>query len=212
MKRCFSALFLVFVFLLGYNKHAVAKVDLEEVRLVVENFQKVPAHFLLYSDDRWEVNPEISIPRIRQFLGGEMLRLFSWIQCGEPPQPSPLKKERSYYWDFRNGLSQTESSYSKSRVKNLRVSQGKILSRNRAVIKAIFNFYLVEDKEMSTTYTLIREDNKWKIDDIALKGYSTEAEEILPSSKSLKTELQAAYKRAVAACLKDPKCHKKMGN
>ena len=203
MKRCFSALFLVFVFLLGYNKHAVAKVDLEEVRLVVENFQKVPAHFLLCSDDRWEVNPEISIPKIRQFLGGEMLRLFSWIQCGEPPQPSPLKKERSYYWDFRNGLPQAESSYSKSRVKNLRVTQGKILSRNRAVIKAIFNFYLIEDKEMSTTYTLIREDNKWKIDDIALKGYSTEMEEILPGSKSLKTELQAAYKRAEAKYQKD---------
>lgn len=67
-------------------------------------------------------------------------------------------------------------------------------------------------KNLSTRYTLIREDQQWKINDIALKRYSTEAEEILPSSKSLKAELQAAYKRAVAACLKDPKCHKKMGN
>ena len=137
-------------------------------------------------------------PKFRRLFSKQFFTLFMWIQCGKPRDFRTINTERSYYWDFRYGIPEKSS---KGDITNIRVLPPKQIKMDVASVTVLYDWG--SKKNLSTRYTLIREDQQWKIDDIALKGYNTEAEEILPGSKSLKTELQAAYKRAEAKYQKD---------
>lgn len=215
MIRTFTfTLILLFNSALAYGGSSISSQDVEAARRLVQKFQQVPARHMFCSETRMESAdaPEVILPQITHFLSQELLKFFAWIQCEQPGQPKPLKNDNSYRWDFRYGLSITASNDYESHINNLRVQTGQIQANKSIRVKVVFNSDVVGDIPLYTIYTLIRENGEWKIDDIALKGYSTEMEEILPGSKSLKTEFQAAYKRAEAACLKDPKCRMKIGS
>ena len=205
MKRYLLVLILIAVPLFGYGKYVVAGNSVEETRIVVEKFQKIPAHILFCFHDKWDNDTASTMPVMQSFLSNKMLRLFAWIQCETPSYLRPLDRERSYYWDFRYG---TKAQGGSDNVKNIRIQPAQVRSGGRIMIQVLW-----DDGDIKDTwarYTLIHENGEWKIDDIALKGYKTEMEEFLPSTKSLKTELQATYKRAEAKCLQDPKCKTKM--
>ena len=163
-----------------------------ELSLVAE-FQTISEQWPFCSNTAWERGeaPEIVIPEMRRFLSTEMLRLFVWMQCEEPRPPRPLSADKKYYWDFRYGTAAMGGLHG---VKVLNIYELKPSSQNNKVVIVEYEYGTL--KKLWTRYTLIKENGTWKIDDIALKGYETDAEELLPSSKSLKTELQAAYKRA----------------
>ena len=192
--------------------------DIAEAKKQVDQLHQVSAEHMFCSARgerglRWERggDPAQVLPEMSQYLSNEMLRLFAWAMCGKPEHPKLELYDKAYNWDFRYGLSETESTSQPSRVKNLKIYTPKAQNPRLILAKVSFNFYLADDATLNTAYTLIREDGLWKIDDIALKGYSSNVEEILPGSRSLKTELQAAYKRGEAKCLQDPKCKTKMG-
>ena len=190
--------------------------DLAEVKILVGQFNSVPAEHMFCSargasGQIWERggDPERVLPELTKYFSAEMLRLFKWVQCQLPAYPdSTMHGGLDYYWDFRYGLSQTDSSYAPSRAEKVRALAPHGQRNTKILVKVLFVY---AGHPCESTYTLIKESGHWKIDDIALKGYSTEVEVFLPDTKSLKTELQAAYKRAEAKCLQDPKCKTKMG-
>ena len=220
--------FLLFIFILftTYATHAytITSNDLLDVKKLVGEFHKVPPEHMFCSARaergfRWEPggDPELVLPEITHFFSSELLRLFGWIQCAVPRHPAPLRSESiNYYWDFRYGLSQAESESESRNTNNLRIltpQKGKVSS---ITITVLYNYYGAGKTDLQTTYILIRENGHWKIDDISLKGFELDMgdegrEWLVAHSKSLKTELQAAYKRAEAKCLQDPKCKTKMG-
>ena len=176
--------------------------SIESARTPVQAFQRMPPQEVFCSVENWETGengvPEILMPKFDKLFGKEMLRLFVWANCRKPKFPHMLETERSFFWDFRYG---TPGKSSEGDIVNIRVLPAKQIKDGRARVTVLYDWGT--KKNLMTLYTLIREDGQWKIDDIALKGYSTEMEEYLPSSKSLKTELQAAYKRAEEKYLKD---------
>jgi len=213
-------LFFVSILLTTLAAHAapLTPIDLAEARSLVEQFQAVPAEHMFCSARsergfRWERggDSERVLPELSRYFSSEMQRLFAWALCDIPKLPEPTMAERSFNWDFRYGLSETESTSQPSRAENVKILTPHGQKDSKIIVRVLFNFYLTENTSLQTTYTLIKENGQWKIDDIALKGYQTEEEEILPGSKSLKTELQAAYKRAEAKCGREPACKAKLG-
>ncbi len=205
MKKRLLALMLTMSAVLSYSTNTAADDTTKEARFVVERFQKVPANILFCDHDRWDADPELALPIMRGFLSNEMLHLYSWIQCSEPSYIRPLDKERYFRWDFRYG---TQAQGGSDYVKNIRIRPTQAAPGKQVQVQVLWDNGDI--KNTWARYTLIREDGQWRIDDIALKGYSSNVEEYLPGTKSLKTELQAAYKRAEAKCLQEPKCKTKM--
>lgn len=216
------ALIALFVFFAIPAAHAGPAMDgdLVNAEKTVAQFLKVPAEHMFCSDRGlpWEPggDGEKVLPEMAHFLSAEMLRLFGWIHCGTPEYPTPsMRESNKYYWDFRYGLRQSESDSEPSRVRNLRILSPRMGANQNINITTLFNFYSAGNADLVTTYSLVYENGQWKIDDIALKGYVIDMgtmgkEPLLPSSKSLKTELQAAYKRAETKCLQDPQCRVKL--
>lgn len=134
--------------------------------------------------------------KYRKIISKEFLALFMWAHCVVPENIRPLRTERSFYWDFRYG---TQAMGGSNYVENIRIGKPQISKDGKLSVSVLWDDGDI--KNTWTRYTLVKENDSWKIDDIALKGYSIDMgtegmEETLPSSKSLKTELQAAYKRA----------------
>lgn len=80
---------------------------------------------------------------------------------------------------------------------NIRVQPANFRGPNKAIIKVLYDFGTL--KNIVTIYTLIREDGKWKIDDIVPKGdfkEGSDEEPYLQFSKSIKTEMQNNYRKA----------------
>ena len=211
MARYFQLFIMLLVFFsASLSERVIASPSLVPEKRIVEEFQKIPEHWPICSDANWEVDdtPGGVTRGMQRYLSTEMMRLFKWIQCDDPQHLNAIAQERNFSWDFRYGTPRGKGALDS--IKIIRIQPPKSVAPNRSIV--VVNYENGSDKNLWTRYTLIRENGEWKIDDIALKGYSTEMEEILPSSKSLKIELQAAYKRAEAACLKDPKCRMKIGN
>lgn len=194
--------------------------DIEDAKKLVEQFQKVPAEHMFCSargdrGERWEPggDGEKVLPEMARYFSVEMSRLFAWIHCGSPEYPRPSRQESvSFYWDFRYGVSEAEAGDSpRSATKNIRVLAPLDWKGQRITIKVLFNYYQIPQTDLYAVYTLIKENGYWKIDDISLKGFTTEIVEILPSTKSLKNDIKTSYKRAEAKCLQDSKCFGKLG-
>ena len=181
--------------------------ELKDAQVLIQAFNALPNHVLFCSQPDFEaIDFDKLRPNLQPFFSTAFSKLFAWAHCEDAKPP---RKSVSYYWDFRNGLSRSESNYGDEiRVKNVKVLPATLLSGNRASVKTTYNFYMAGKTTLLTTYTLIFENGTWKIDDIALKGFvlnkGTEAEEtVLPVSKSLKTELKADYDEAEQKYIQD---------
>ena len=201
IKKIFL-LFLLLSFNFTSQAEPVQKVaDLTAAKVAVDNFNSLPNHVVFCAQPNFDVgNFEKLKPVLKPFFSEDFFKYFSWAHCETVTrQYDQLGK---YLWDFRYGLSMTESNYGdERRVRNVKVLPAILLPRNRAQVKVTYNFDLAGDETLITTYTLIFEAGAWKIDDIALKGFvlnkGTAAEEtVLPVSKSLKTELKADFEEA----------------
>jgi hypothetical protein len=189
----------IFIFLSSiFSVSVLANTTQEHELSLVTEFQTISEQWPFCSNTGWERggNPEIVIPEMRRFLSTEMLRLFVWIQCEEPRPPRPLSDDQNYYWDFRYGTAAMGGLHG---VKVLNIYKLRTSSQINKVVIVEYEYGTL--KQLWARYTLVKENGTWKIDDIALKGYKLDMgeegeDQLLPASKSLKTELQAAYKRA----------------
>jgi hypothetical protein len=200
IKHIFLSLLLI-----GFNfsiqAEPVQKItDLTAAQEVVKDFNMLPNHLVFCAQTNFDLGDFNELkPILQTFFSAEFFKLFVWARCYLPNRTT---EPDGYLWDFRYGLSMTESNYGDEiRVKNVKVLPAIALPKNRAQVKVTYNFYQAENEKLITTYTLIVEDGAWKIDDIALKGFvlnkGTDAEEVvLPVSKSLKKELLVDFEEA----------------
>jgi hypothetical protein len=83
---------------------------------------------------------------------------------------------------------------------NVRIQLVKNQGAEKAIVKVLFDLVVYALKNLTTTYTLIREDGHWKIDDIAPKGDCRQGDEdydaVLEHSDSIKTDMQNNYRAA----------------
>ena len=202
-------LFLLLSFNFTSQAEPVQKaVGLTAARAVVNDFNTLPNHMVFCAQPNFDVgNYEKLKPILKPFFSDDFFKYFAWAHCEIVTRK--YDQLGKYLWDFRYGLSMTDSNYGDEiRVKNVKVLPAIFLPRNRAQVKVTYNFDLAGDETLITTYTLNFEDGAWKIDDIALKGFvlnkGTVAEEVvLPVSKSLKTELKADYEEAEKKYIQD---------
>lgn len=165
---------------------------------LVEEFQRIPHEQLFCSIKNWERGengaPKKLLPEFERYFSASFLKLFAWSQCGIPHEleNAPIR----FNFDYRFGLSQTNANYGNPlEVKDVRLLSNMENGDNK--IRRIVVTYSWEHKSgFITKYSVIQEMGKWKIDDIALKGFATDEEEILPHISSLKRELQTAYSQA----------------
>lgn len=171
---------------------------------VAAAFQKIPHYEMFCQTEVWESVEPIKVgEKFKEYLSQKFYRLFQWSQCVEPEIP-PHYREREFkgviYWDFRFGFSYSGMTGENSILaENIRLQKAKLYGTDKATIKVLYDFGTL--KNLVTTYTLIREDGHWKIDDIAPKGDYVEEgdqEPFLEHSDSIKTDMQKNYDAAEA--------------
>lgn len=169
---------------------------------VVAEFQKVPHYVMFCLDERQggrdSTDEEVNLEEIyEKYFSKEFNKLFMWNKCSEPDFPPKFSDVLNYSLDhdFRFGIPSMGLLGEKIVVaKNIRTQAAKQKTADKAIVKVLYGFGSA--KNLVATYTLIREEGRWKIDDIALKGYATEVEEVLPGSSSIKTDIQNYYRAA----------------
>ena len=205
--RILTVLLLSSQLMSAHAQPEIRQEDIKEAQAVVSQMQKLPEK-LMFCDTAPESRGDAALadkksilaksfnPIYLQYFSKEFYPLFMWVQCVTPKRFRLLHEEKGYHWDFRYG---TEAMGGSEYVKNIRVETPRATKGGKLTVQVIWDNGDIKDTW--TRYTLVKENGTWKIDDIALKGFvldiGTEGtDELLPSSKSLKTELQAAYKRA----------------
>ena len=171
--------------------------DVTSLEQVVSAFQKLPHYELFCEDKTWGSAEPIKVgAKFEQFLTKEFYRLFLWTECGQPKIPADLVDlEGATTWDIRFGFGYSGVQNEQSVIaENIRVQKARLQGSDKAAVKVLYDFGTLKDNV--TTYTVIREDGQWKIDDIAPEGYASEMEELLESSKSIKTDMQNNYRAA----------------
>ncbi len=170
---------------------------------IVKAFQKLPHHELFCKDGTWGDREPLKVGvKFEHHFSKALYKLFIWSQCGKPSAPPPHYQDLDDYisWDIRFGFPFSPLTGSEGvSATNVRVQPAKFRGPDKAVINVLFG--LGPPENTITTYTVIREDGKWKIDDIAPQGYTTggaEPEVIWRGSKSVKTEMQNNYRKAEA--------------
>lgn len=173
---------------------------------VVNMFQKLPPYEMFCeNENRGSAEPIKVGEKFNIYLSNQFYKLFLWSQCGEPEVP-PHYKGREFtgviYFDIRFGFGLASSGANSAKVKNIRIKPAKFQGSDKATVKLIFDPTNYELNNIVTIYTLIREDGKWKIDDIAPKGDFKEGDEnydaALEHSDSIKTDMQNNYIAAMA--------------
>jgi hypothetical protein len=163
---------------------------------VVAAFQQIPHYEMFCADETRRSTAPIKIAKkFESLFSRELLKLFLWEECGVPE--TPPHDESSYSgitWDIRFGISSAAIGEDSVIAENIRPQKAKLYGADKATVKILYDFGTL--KNLVTTYTLIREDGHWKIDDLAPKGYATEMEELLHSSDSIKTDMQNNYRAA----------------
>lgn len=166
--------------------------------LVVSEFQKFQ-HYEIFCKSGWKGSTEpIKVgKKFESYLSKEFNKLFLWSQCVEPEFP-PFYEDlnNKFLWDIRFG-----NQGDIQKVKNIRIKPVQYQGPDKASVILIFDPTNYELKNIVTTYTLIREDGHWKIDDIAPKGDFKEGDEnydaALKHSASIKTDMQNNYNAAL---------------
>jgi hypothetical protein len=163
---------------------------------VVAALQKIPHYEIFCEDETWGSTEPIKVgAKFAPYLSKNFYKLFMWSQCVEPEMP-PFYVDLSnkFLWDIRFGF---ENGGREDMEDNVRVRPAKTKGSDKAIVKVLYDFGTL--KNLVTTYTLIREDGHWKIDDIAPKGdYVEEGEQEphLEHSDSIKTDMQNNYDAA----------------
>lgn len=160
--------------------------------------------------------PQLVGPKMAGSLSHDFYKVFMRVQCDmRLSLLSNLHDLRvALPWDMRFGF--TFGMMGGSELKsvlatNIRAKTLRSPTDGKALVKVLYDG--LGFKDLTATYTVIREDGQWKIDDIAVKGYTTgggEPEVLVYGSKSIKAEMQATYQRAEAKCMQDSKCRVKL--
>ncbi|MBU1481202.1 MAG: hypothetical protein KKH12_05945 [Gammaproteobacteria bacterium] len=173
---------------------------------VVAAFQKFPDYEMFCEDATladWE--PVKVGTKFETYLSKELYKLFLWSQCRYPNTP-PFYGELDnlIFFDIRYGNSQGAGGTHPAT--NIRIQFVKHQGADKAIVKVLFDPLLYDLKNITTIYTLIREDGHWKIDDIAPKGVVPEEgedeevvadqQQLLENSESIKTDMQNNYRAA----------------
>ena len=166
---------------------------------VVAAFQKIPHYEMFCADNTRRSTAPIKIGKeFDSFLSKDLLKLFMWEECDVPK--TPPHDESSYSgitWDIRFGISSAAIGEESVIAENIRVQPAKPQAPDKTTVKVLYDFGTL--KNLTTTYTLIREDGHWKVDDIAPKGDYVEdgdQEPYLAHSDSIKTDMQNNYRAA----------------
>ncbi|SNS42836.1 hypothetical protein SAMN06265795_102659 [Noviherbaspirillum humi] len=129
-------------------------------------------------------------PTYKRYFSKDFLSLFMWVQCLVPekpemPVPAHLIDKKlvhnDYYLDFRFGTRPEEFD---TVMKFLKIGTAKI---NGSSVTLVVR-YKYWTWPSWTRYSLVKEDGRWKIDDIALNQEDNSMEVLKWGSKSIKTE------------------------
>lgn len=169
---------------------------------LVAEFQKVPHYEMFCNDEsRGRSEPVKVGEKFKVYLSREFYRLFLWSQCGQPEVPSHRRDEMDYFdYDIRNNMPPGNPL---DDLNSFRIKLADHKQKDKAIVNVNFKF---GSTKMFTSYTLIREDGQWKIDDIApqadyIKNPKNEKEEYandgaLDHSDSIKADMQGFYRAA----------------
>lgn len=167
---------------------------------VVLAFQRVP-HYEMFChvEDEGGAEPLKVGEKFKSYLSKDFYKLFLWSQCVEPEIPPHYVEIHAIYWDIRFGSGHGYGGTYP--VANIRIKLAK-QGIDKAIVKVLFDPVAFPLKNITTTYTLIREDGHWKIDDIAPQGDFRKDDEdydtMLEHSDSIKTDMQNNYNAAAA--------------
>lgn len=167
---------------------------------VVSNFQKLPHNVMFCYDDSWNKKSPIEVgAKLGTYFSNELYKLFMWAQCRSSALPIFYADlDRLIFIDIRYGLARP-TTRGVIFVDNFRVQKAKYLGADKAKVDFIFDVTDTDLNNIVTTYTLIRENGKWKIDDIAPHGdrpENSEQEPALEHSDSIKTDMLNNYRAA----------------
>jgi len=179
----------MFLFVPLIAASAPNSINTSKLEQVVSAFQKLPTHDLLCKEEAFKNWEPIKVGTIFEpYLSKEFYKLFLWTQCRNtniPPFYSGF--DNLIPWDIRFGFGYgSEVNLGES----IRVSHAKLKGSSKAIINVFFDYGTL--KNITTTYTLIREDGHWKIDDIAPKGDEPNeynGDTALEHSDSIKTDM-----------------------
>lgn len=194
--------FCVLLYLLIFAPFVAKAANGSNPEQVVNEFQKIPHFELFCKNQTWgSVEPFQIGAKFNSFLSNEFGKLFMWSQCLQPNLPPQYDELNApILWDVRFGFPISGLLGEESVIAtNVRISSAINQASNKVTVKALYNTGIL--KNIVTVYKLVREDDSWKIDDIAPKGYTTggaEPEELLRGSKSIKTAMQNNYRKAEA--------------
>ena len=198
INRLLSVILGLLAFVSVIATAASIEFDSSSPEKVVTSFQTLPPYELFCKDETGDGTQAINVgAKFESYLSKDFYKLFMWSQCVEPEMP-PFYAElnNKYFWDIRFGI---ENSGLTNRVNNIRIQPAKHQGQNKATVKLLFDPMPQELKNVTTIYTLIREDGHWKIDDIAPKGdyeEGSEGECLLEHSDSIKTDMRNNYRAA----------------
>ena len=209
INKLFCALLSLFLFSPFIVASGSAVVDKASPAQVVMAFQKIPPYEMFCRDKEAGGAEPIKVgEKFEPYLSKEFYKLFLWSQCVEPEIPPFYDDFKNIYlWDIRFGNNGTGNT---PKVTNLRLSPTKYPSPDKVIIKLKFDPTNYDLKNITTTYTLIREDGHWKIDDIAPKGDEPNeynGDTALEHSDSIKTDMQKNYNAALARYNKEQAQH-----
>lgn len=162
----------------------------------VAAFQKLPSYEVDCRDETMGSTEPIKVgSKFENYLSKAFYKLFLWSQCVEPEIPPQNFDNGAISWDFRFGFHDSGGS---DKVTNIHLNTTKFQGSDKATIKLLFDIGYLNN--ITTTYTLIREDGHWKIDDIAPKGDEPNeynGDTALEHSDSIKADMQTNYNAAM---------------
>jgi hypothetical protein len=198
MNKSLRVLLSIFLFAPIFATCASNAVDTTNPELAVTAFQQLPPYEMFCQDKTWRSAEPIKVgAKFESYLSKEFYKLFFWSQCGEPKLPPGYSGMNNiFYWDIRFGFKNAGLT---NRVKNTRIRPAEYQGSDKAIVKVLFDPVGFPLKNITTIYTLIREDVHWKIDDIAPKGDWVEEgdqEPFFEHSNSIKTDMQNNFRAA----------------
>jgi len=191
-----SALFCSILYVPVISLGASQEAELSTPTQVVAAFQKVSHHEIFCEDETWSSSEPIKVgSKFELYLSNNFYKLFMWSQCVQPKTPPGyVELTRTILWDIRFGF---KNGGREDMEDNIRVHSAKTKNADKAIVKVMYDFGTLKD--LVTTYTLIRENGHWKIDDIAPKGDFVDGDDQEPHlehSNSIKTDMQNNYRAA----------------
>lgn len=170
---------------------------------VVTAFQKLPSYELQCQDESQSGAQPVKVgSKFQFFFNKEFYEIFMWAQCAKPNVPPHYMELRDAIdWDVRYGLGQhLFGDKNTPAIKNIRIHPAKYQGTDTATVDVAFDVMTAHTWSVPfTTYTLIREDGQWKINDIAPHGdtpENSEQEPALEHSDSIKTDMLNNYRAA----------------